>query len=141
MHKGARGYLGVGKMMKGLPGKHNYRNVFLGAKETPVSIERPKPGLVAIGIRGLRGADGLLCPAWGTPEPGRGMVTERDIEHPTNRWFEQIRVAGGFQLRYHLKPSLYLGISEDGHPTLSETPVVWQEPADFATTSMHLWSF
>ena len=137
MHKGARGYLGVGRKVP-LPGEHNDRNVFLQPTPHPVIIQAHAAGLVAIQ---MKGPDNLLCPVWGTPEPGRGMVTDKDVKNLKKRLFAQIRVAGGFQLRYHLKPSLYLGISEDGHPTLSETPVVWQEPADFATTSMHLWSF
>ena len=139
MYKGARRYLGVGRKEM-LPGKHNERNVFLQPTPHQVIIQKHAPGLVAIQ---MKGADNLLCPVWGTPVTGRGMVTYKDVKNLEKRLFEQIRVAGGFQLRYHLKPSLYLGISEDGHPTLSETPVVWQEPADFAAapSGLHLWSF
>jgi len=112
---------------------HNDRNVFLLRKPAHVTLHSAERDTVVIGIKTARGLDGQLVPSYGTPEAGRGLVTHKDVRNPfdyENRRWKPMAVDGGWHLQYGPKPTLFLGLSDDGaqQPTLTTTPVIWSIP-------------
>jgi hypothetical protein len=89
-------------------------------------------GTIHIHIKGLGKAKSEQClvPSNGEVLEGWGMVTAalntKDDPETQNRLWNPVAVEGGWHFQYFLAPTLFLGIKEDGHPTLSTKPVVWQ---------------
>ena len=112
--------------------KKNFRNVFLSPESKPVTVHSAEGGTIVIGIKTAHGLDGQLIPSYGIAEAEWGLVTHKDRDKPIdqeNRRWKPTAVGGGWHLQYGPKPTLFLGLSADGAPTLTATPVLWTIPA------------
>ena len=112
-------------------GAHNGRNVFLTPKASPVTVHSAEGCTIVIGIKTAHGLDGQLVPSYGIAEAGQGLYTHKDGRHPfdhKNRRWKPTAVDGGWHLQYGPKEALYLGLSDDGAPTLTTTPTLWTIP-------------
>ena len=110
---------------------HNDRNVFLSPESAPVTIHRVEGGTIVIGIKTARCLDGQLVPSYGKAEVGRGLGTHKDRDKPidqANRRWRPIKVDGGWHVQYDKESTLFLGLSDDGAPTLTPTPTLWTIP-------------
>jgi len=82
----------------------------------------------AIGIRRRKGGAGQLVPYGGKYFDGQTLNTDldRDDAHWDIRLWKPLSVGRGWQFQYLLNTALFLGVSAEGFPILSSTPVTWK---------------
>ena len=124
-------YLAVGKREE--IGVANWRKIYLQKESASLTLSWPEwapHGKCRIDIKGRGKAKDTqsLLPAHAKAQAGWGMVTAADPD-PKNRdkrlWTPEHAEGGHYYFRY-MDTNLFLAVSADGYPTLSETAAPWR---------------